>query len=122
MLSHAELAELERNYRQTLIDQFEMLTFRGITPLGKALALKLADVYVELKTIADVPEAADTYSAEERRIMLEMQGEGKSEEIGSYLDTLRLERWRARRRSGEMSSNTKSAISETMNDPLSAGW
>ncbi|MCB0099985.1 MAG: hypothetical protein KDE46_29835, partial [Caldilineaceae bacterium] len=34
-LNTEELADLERNYRQTLVDQFEMLTFRGITPSGK---------------------------------------------------------------------------------------
>jgi len=125
-LSQAELAQLERNYCQTLIDQFEMLTFRGITPSGKALALKLEDVYVELKTVADVPETADTYSADERRFMLESEGRSERgrrmerEEMGAHLDTLRLERWRSEARQArqdQVQRLDRRSISQAIDDP-----
>ena len=57
----------------------------------------------------DVPEASDTYSAEERRMLLEAElerddygsGEGAAgrAEVVAHLDTLRLERWRREARS-----------------------
>ncbi|MBV7330578.1 HEAT repeat domain-containing protein [Chloroflexi bacterium TSY] len=123
-LSDAEMAQLEENYRQTLIDQFEMLTFRGISPSGKALALKLEDVYVELKTIAEVPEAADTYSAEERRFMLEMEGQLEREEVIAHLDALRLERWRSearQARKAEIQRLERRSISDVIGDQTQRG-
>jgi len=44
---------------------------------------------------ADVPEAADTYSAEEHRLLLdaERQGALAREELAIHLDALRAERW-----------------------------
>jgi hypothetical protein len=67
------LAAVEARYRQTLIDQFETLTFEGLQPSGVPISLPLEQVYVELKAVADVPEAADAYSAEERRMLLEAE-------------------------------------------------
>jgi hypothetical protein len=97
VLSEDDLRKMEHHYRQSLIDQFEILTFKGISPSGRAIALPLEKVYVELKAVADVPEAADTYSVEERRLLLEAEEKGEFDraEIVSQLDALRLERWRA---------------------------
>ena len=123
-LSDIELAQLEQNYRQTLIDQFEMLTFRGITPSGKALALKLEEVYVELKTIAEVPEAADTYSADERRFMVESAGELDRAEAIAHLDALRLERWRGearQQRQAQIKERERKSIAAAINDPTQRG-
>jgi len=123
-LSDVELAQLEQNYRQTLIDQFEMLTFRGITPSGKALALKLEEVYVELKTIAEVPEAADTYSADERRFMVESAGELERAEAIAHLDALRLERWRGearQQRQEQIKRRERKSIAAAINDPTQRG-
>ncbi|MCE7987973.1 MAG: NACHT domain-containing protein [Caldilinea sp. CFX5] len=124
-LTHDELVVIERHYRQSLIDRFEKLTFRGITPSGTALSLNLADVYVELKAVADIPEAADTYSAEERRLLLEAgeRGELAQQEIVARLDVLRLERWRsdARRQREEGNRFQRRSIGEMVADPRQRG-
>ena len=123
-LTDAEFNALEQNYRNTIIDQFEMLTFRGITPSGNALTLKLEEVYVELKTIAEVPEAADTYSADERRFMLESEGELDRAEAIAHLDALRLERWRGearQQRKSEIKRLERRAIADAIRDPTQRG-
>ena len=66
-LSPAALAAMEATYRQRISEQFETLTFKGISPSGRPIALPLESIYVDLKTVAEVPEAADTFSADERR-------------------------------------------------------
>ncbi len=93
--SPATLAALETRYRQTLIEQFQYLTFEGLQPSGVPIVLPLAQIYVELKAVADVPEAADTYSAEERRLLFEAEEHGPlaREEAAMHLDALRAERW-----------------------------
>ena len=98
--------QLKRHYCQFIIDQFEKLTFQGLAPSGTPIALPLDEVYVELKAVARVPEAADTFSAEERRLMLEMK-EGSDEEREGLLlemDALRAQRWRttARQENGRL--------------------
>ena len=123
-LTSDELALLERRYRQSLIDQFERLTFRGISPSARAISLPLQEVYVELKAVADVPEAADTYSAAERRLLLEGDERGvEREQLVAELDTLRLERWRdeARRRDGSPSRFERRSIAEIVADLTNRG-
>ncbi|MEM7532802.1 MAG: NACHT domain-containing protein, partial [Chloroflexota bacterium] len=95
-----ELSQLESRYRQSLIQQFEKLTFRGISSSNRPIELPLEDVYVELKAIADIPEAADTYSADERRFMWEAEQMGlyEASETRTQLDVMRLERWRTEAR------------------------
>ncbi len=89
----ADLADMEDNYRQSIIGSFSTLTFKGIPP-GKAIAPLLDKLYVELKAVADAPEAADAYSAEKRRMLLKAEGRGGQEcdEMSPHLDSLRLER------------------------------
>lgn len=97
-----DLDVLEQRYRRFLVDQYARLTFKGISRSGKAISLPLEDVYVELKAVADVPDAADAYSAEERRLLLEAEARGQrdTEELRTNLDSIRYERWRAEARAG----------------------
>jgi len=95
-LTPQALQAIARAYCQGIIDQFAKLTFRGIAPSARAISLPLDEIYVELKAVADIPEASDTYSADERRLLLEagMEGRGEQDEVMAQLDTMRLERWR----------------------------
>ncbi|HZG66278.1 MAG TPA: NACHT domain-containing protein, partial [Herpetosiphonaceae bacterium] len=93
--SEAELAQTESLYRKTVRDMFERLTFRGITQTGQAVSLLLEEVYVELKVVAEVPEAVDDFSAAERRLLHEGERQGRLEvEQDRELDSLRYHRWR----------------------------
>jgi len=62
---------------------------------AQAISLPLEDVYVELRAIGEVPEAADTFSVEERRLLLEVDedDEHSKQELMRQLDTLRKDRW-----------------------------
>ncbi|MCP4694964.1 MAG: NACHT domain-containing protein, partial [Desulfobacterales bacterium] len=117
-----DLADMEDNYRQSIIDRFSTLTFKGITPSGKAIALPLDKLYVELKAVADAPEAADAYSAEERRMLLKAEGRGGKErhEMSLHLDSLRLERWKKEARTRDTRLERRS-ITETIQDPTHRG-
>ena len=120
--SPEELKALRTQYCQTIIDQFEKLTFKGLSPSGTPIVLPLEQVYVELKAVADVPEAADTYSAEERRLLLEAEerGEHVREELALHLDTLRAERWnlQSRKDAGRLQ---RRSIQETLDDATQRG-
>ncbi len=97
-----ELAAIEDRYRRLLVDRFDRLTFKGISRSGKAVSLPLEDVYVELKSVVDVPDAADAYSADERRVLLEAGARGMPEDdMRRQLDSLRVERRREEGRRGE---------------------
>jgi hypothetical protein len=90
-----ELDVLEDRYRQHLVRWFESLTFQGMMRAPKPIVLPLEDVYVELRAVAEVPEAADAFSVEERRLLLESDAEDETErrELMSQLDAFRRERW-----------------------------
>ena len=120
--SPEELYARETQYRQTIIDQFEKLTFKGLSPSGTPIVLPLEQIYVELKAVADVPEAADTYSAEERRLLLEAEERGKyaREELALHLDTLRAERWNRQSRQDAVRLQRRS-IQETLGDATQQG-
>src|SRR5262245_10919588 len=108
---------LERRYRDLLIHSFEKLTFKGISPSGKALSLPLADVYVELKAVSDIPDAADTYSAEERRLLAEDHRHGGDpHDLRAQLDSLRYQRWQAAGRRGHGALQRRS-IEDALADP-----
>lgn len=91
----AELNALEVRYRQHIIRWFENLTFQGMMRAPKPIVLPLEEVYVELRAVAEVPEAADAFSVEERRLLLESEekDETKRRELMSQLDAFRRERW-----------------------------
>ena len=93
--SEDELNALEARYRQHIIRWFEDLTFRGMMRTPKPIVLPLEEVYVELRAVAEVPEAADAFSIEERRLLLESdeKDETKRRELMSQLDAFRRERW-----------------------------
>ncbi len=112
-----DLAALEGRYSRLLIEEFERLTFRGISRTGKAVSLPLEDVYVELKTVADMPEAADIYSVDERRILLEAEAPGMHDgNARRQLDSLRIERLRdeSRRSNARL---VRRSIGEAVADP-----
>jgi hypothetical protein len=116
------LAALETRYRQTLIEQFATLTFEGLQPSGVPISLPLEQVYVELKAVADVPKAADTYSAEERRMLLDAErlGPQAREEAAMHLDALRAERWN-RQAQRDMERLQRRSIQELLESPTQRG-
>jgi hypothetical protein len=89
------LSIIESRYRQHIIRWFERLTFQGMMRSAQVISLPLEDVYVELRAVGEVPEAADTFSVEERRLLLEMdeKDEKNKQELMHHMDTLRRERW-----------------------------
>lgn len=90
-----ELDVLEIRYRQHVVDWFENLTFQGMMRTARVISLPLEDVYVELRAVAEIPESTDTFSAEERRLLLEMDQMDlhARQELLGQLDVLRRERW-----------------------------
>jgi len=94
-LIKAELQVLEDRYRQHLIRWFDRLTFQGMMRTARVVSLPLEDVYVELRAVAEVPEAADVFSVEERRLLLEGEHQDPEarRELFRQLDALRRERW-----------------------------
>lgn len=91
----AELDALEMRYRQHVIRWFESLQFQGLMRTPRPIMLPLEGVYVELRAVSEVPEAADAFSVEERRLLLEVDDKAPEarRELMSQLDTLRRERW-----------------------------
>ncbi|WP_437925716.1 sister chromatid cohesion protein PDS5 [Sorangium sp. So ce291] len=116
------LNSLETSYRQLIINLFERLQLKGISAAGKALSLPLEKIYVELKAVSDVPEAADTFSADERRLLQEAEAHGQRSDVDvrMNLDSLRFERWRSEARSGKTRSQRRS-IEGWLSDPGSPG-
>lgn len=93
--SPTELDALEERYRQHIIRWFESLQFQGLVRTPRPILLPLEEVYVELRAVAEVPEAADAFSVEERRLLLELDEKDHTgrRELMSQLDALRRERW-----------------------------
>jgi hypothetical protein len=91
----ADLAALEKRYRQHLIHWFGNLQFQGLMRTPRPIVLPLEEVYVELRAVAEVPEAADAFSIEERRLFLDVDEKDAAgrRELMSQLDALRRERW-----------------------------
>lgn len=99
VLAHApdedELRELEKRYRAHLVHWFENLTFQGLMHSARPIVLALEEVYVELRAVAEVPDEADAFSAEERRLLLDLD-DGAPEarrELMRQFDALRRDRW-----------------------------
>ena len=115
-------ADLEARYRCYLADQHEWLSFPGLSRSGRPISLPLERVYVELKAVADVPEAADTFSADERRLLVEDEARGGrgGADLRMTLDSLRAERWRRDDRAGRGRFQRRS-IDEAMADPVARG-
>src|SRR6185369_13147291 len=91
----AEVDALEERFRLHVVRWFESLQFRGLMRTPRAILLPLEEVYVELRAVAEVPDAADAFSVEERRLLLEVdeKDEPGRRELMSQLDSLRRERW-----------------------------
>jgi hypothetical protein len=115
-----DLDELTKRYCQSLIAELEVLTFRGISRSG-AISLRLEDIYVELKAVAQVSDIMDTYGADERRLLAEARERGDdSDDLRMHLDTLRLERWRTQARA-ERSALERRSIESAVADPRQTG-
>ncbi|HSH03978.1 MAG TPA: NACHT domain-containing protein, partial [Anaerolineae bacterium] len=95
ILSASDLDLLEGMYCDHLENAFKSLTFAGMMRTARHISIPLEDIYVEMRSVAEVPEAADTFSATERRLML-LEEEKDDEErnlLLKQLDALRQERW-----------------------------
>ncbi len=92
--NEADLALIKDRYCQHIINWFERLTFQGMMRTAQAISLPLEDVYVELRAIGEVPEAADTFSVEERRLLLEVDDSDELSklELLRQFDAMRKER------------------------------
>ncbi len=90
-----DLDALAERYRQHVVRWFQHLSFQGMTPSARAIVLPLEEVYVELRAVAEVPEAADSFSVDERRLLLEVDERDPKvkDELLRQLDALRRERW-----------------------------
>jgi HEAT repeat protein len=93
--TEAELDLLEARYRQHIIRWVDRLTFQGMMRTGRPISLPLEDIFVDLCAVAEVPEAADIFSVEERRLLLEAEDKepGLKRELMRHMDVLRRERW-----------------------------
>lgn len=93
--SEDELDSLAERYRQHIIRWSQNLKFHGMTPSAFAIELPLEEVYVELRAVAEIPEAADSFSVEERHLLLEAEDKDPEakRELLSQLDAFRRERW-----------------------------
>lgn len=91
----ADLDALAERYRQHIVRWFQHLSFQGMTPTARAIVLPLEEVYVELRAVAEVPEAADSFSVDERRVLLEADERDPKakDDLLRRLDVLRRERW-----------------------------
>ncbi|HEU4323517.1 MAG TPA: HEAT repeat domain-containing protein, partial [Roseiflexaceae bacterium] len=88
-------------YRELIIEQFRFLRLEGLSTGTKPIVLPLEQVYVHLRAVAEVPERADAFTPEERRLLKLLDeeradgraGEAALREASLRLDALRRERW-----------------------------
>ena len=92
-----DLTASEQHYREIIIDRFRKLPIKGLSPKVTPIALDLQDVYVDLNAVGQLPEGADTFSAAERRKLLEADRKGEASgyqlEVMHELDVLKAARW-----------------------------
>ncbi len=120
--SGPDLASLEKEYRRRTIEFFKDLSFRGLTNSVRPILLPLEKVYVQLRAVAEVPESADEFTPEERRILRCLEnddGEGLTDtdelqEAHMRLDALRRDRWTEERLE-------RFPIAEALSDPERRG-
>lgn len=112
----AVLDAAEQRYRQRVGDEYASLriTMGGVG----AVDLALEDIFVDLRCVSEIPEAADTFSAEERRFLAECDtADGASRaELEKQLDAGRYRRWRRLGRD-EAGALQRRSIVECMNEP-----
>lgn len=118
-LDKAERAERERRYRSLLITQFAVLRLEGLSVGVRPIRLPLEQVYVQLRAVAEVPDAADDFSPEERRLLrlLDEGGQTRADELREarlHLDAIRRERWTSEQLK-------RFPIGETLRDPARRG-
>ena len=115
------LEAMETDYRARVIDSFKNLTFRGLTNTVRPILLPLEKVYVQLRAVAEVPESADEFTPEERRVLRALDGADEENidaselrEAQLRLDALRRERWTKERLE-------RFPISDALKDPARRG-
>jgi hypothetical protein len=90
-------AQLEARYRALLVAQFRTLRLEGLAADARPIVLPLEEVYVQLRTVAAVPEAADSFTPEERRLLKLLEErrvpDAELREAQLRLDALRHQRW-----------------------------
>lgn len=92
---------IQAEYRRQTIETFKDLSFKGLTASVRPILLPVEKVYVQLRAVAEVPESADEFTPEERRVLRWMEEEGDGfdayspdlREAQMRLDALRRERW-----------------------------
>ncbi|HEU4325871.1 MAG TPA: HEAT repeat domain-containing protein [Roseiflexaceae bacterium] len=88
-------------YRALIIEQFRDLRLEGLSTGTRPIILPLKDVYVQLRAVAALPERADAFTPEERRLLKlldEERVDGRADEAALReaalrLDALRRGRW-----------------------------
>jgi NACHT domain/HEAT repeats len=96
-----ELALRRQRYLELLMSLFRDLRLEGLSTSTQPIRLPLEKVYVQLRAVAEVPEAADAFTPEERRLLrlleeAEHGDRGNDDEIREAqlrLDAIRRERW-----------------------------
>jgi HEAT repeat protein len=89
--------QLEARYRALLVGQFRALRLEGLTADARPVVLSLEEVYVQLRAVAAVPEAADAFTPEERRLLKLLEErhlpDAELREAQLHLDAIRHHRW-----------------------------
>ena len=94
--SPEELAARRTRYRKLIIDLYSNLRLEGLSTSVRPIVLPLDRVYVHLRAVAEVPEAADVFTPEERHLLRLLEEGGREEELREAqlrLDALRRDRW-----------------------------
>ncbi|GAB4199491.1 MAG: hypothetical protein OHK0022_19760 [Roseiflexaceae bacterium] len=118
----AELDLRRTRYRALIIAQCQALRLEGLSTGTRPIVLPLEQVYVQLRAVAEVPEAADAFTPEERRLLSlleEEQARGRRtdealREAHLRLDAIRRERWTRERLE-------RFPLGQALRDPLKRG-
>jgi HEAT repeat protein len=93
----AELEARRTRYLQLVVAQCQHLRLEGLSTGTRPIVLALEDVYVQLRAVAEVPETADAFSPEERRLLRLLEQRQAPDpdlrEAHLRLDAIRRERW-----------------------------
>jgi hypothetical protein len=95
-ISDDELQFRESNYKKLIIQQLEYLKLEGLSTDVRPILLPLEKVYVHLRAVAEVPDAADDFTPEERRMLRLLEEEADEpalREARLTLDRHQRERW-----------------------------
>lgn len=88
------LAVAEQCYRDAVIREYQTLRV-SLASVGK-VDIPLEEIFVDLHCVGEIPDAADAFSADERRLLAEFElaDEPTRHELLGLLDDRRYQRWR----------------------------